>query len=403
MSDGDVPAVKRLSHALKRAWYRCAFVDAWVEERLSGSAVSQTILHRLLPERQLRRSPFASSSTSAAARGLVRILSLIPPEDTGGGSRPAQLAAEMHRRGFSIEWRWVLPIYPWPRLRRPQVPGVDAQHLDDAPTTPDPAELVLVEAPHPRLVRAALDGAHHGPVVYDAIDAWDGALGAGWYERDAEDRLIAEAEHLAASSELLREELHARSGRAVELLPNAVDPALFTRPTTPPTKRLEGTPAVVYVGALWGEWVDLSLIERIARAHPAATIHLVGPAGDRVLPRASNIVIHGAQPRERIPALLAAADVAIVPFTPNRLTAAVSPLKVFEYLAMEVPVVSTALPDLEGVPGVATANDAESFVQAVGSARAAPFPRDAVRAFLAEHTWDRRVDRLLEITRRVRR
>lgn len=408
MSAG-LPIAKRVSHAMKRAWHDRSALDAWVDDRLSvvreaesplRELVRERVLHRLLPERRLRVSPFGDAPK--AARGLARVLALIPPEDTGGGSRPARLAAELHRRGFAIEWRWCLPIYPWPRLRRPQIDHVDAQHVDDSSVSAVSADLVLVEAPHPRLVRLAMSSERHGPLVYDAIDEWDGALGAGWYEREAESRLIESADVLTASAALLGAELRERSKRPVELLPNAVDPAAFA-PSTPADPSLRrGRPTVLYVGALWGEWVDLELVEHLARACPKAEIHLVGPAGSRSLPSGPNLHAHGAVARDRIPAMLAAADVTIVPFVPSRLTAAVSPLKVFEYLAMERPVVSTALPDLEGVPGVTIAPDAERFVREVQGATGRTFPRGEVRRFVEGHTWERRIDRLLELTRSVR-
>jgi glycosyltransferase involved in cell wall biosynthesis len=401
-----VPLRKQIAHRLKHSWYQCAPLDAWVDAKLDEPAPSEAtwrswprenLLHRLLPERRLRSSPFGPRT--AERTEIVRVLTLVPPEDTGGGSRPAQLAAELHRRGFRIEWRWALPIFPWPRLRRPVVAGVDARHVDDPPADTATADLVLLEAPHPRLCELARSGARSGPLIYDAIDVWDGALGAGWYDLPEEDRIVAEADHLVASAHLLRDELAARSGRAVQLLPNAVDLDRFRPDQSAAVGLQSGTPTVAYVGALWGEWLDLSLVEGLARRCPDAEIHLIGPPGSRATPAAANLHLHGPRPRDEIPGLLASADVAIVPFAPGRLSAAVSPLKVFEYLAMERPVVSTRLPDLEGVPGVTIADDAEAFARAVESAPRKPFPRDAVRTFLADHTWSRRVDQLLALTR----
>lgn len=402
MSPPAPAALKRLSHRLKTALYRQAKVDAWLDERLDGRRgdrldLGRRALLRLMPERRLRASPFDLEAITDASRGIVHVLSLVPPEDTGGGSRPAQLAAELHRRGFTIEWRWVLPIFPWPRLRRPAISNVDAQHLDEAGFERT-ADLVLVEAPHPRLVEAARTAARRGPIVYDAIDEWDGDLGAGWYEPAAESDIIARADVLVASARSLQRDLHTRSGRAVELLPNALDPTRF-HPSTPAAPIEKGRPTFSYVGALWGPWVDLDLVARLAAECPESRIHLIGPAGSRRLPRAGNILAHGAVPREAIPGILAASDVCLIPFEPGRLTAAVSPLKVFEYLAMERPVVATALPDLEGLPGVTIAHDADAFVRAALESASTQFPTEEVRLFLREHTWARRVDRLLELTR----
>lgn len=406
MSPQAVTARKRASHWLKQAWYRCTQLDGTVDTALHGGApvgwrrlARERWLYHLFPERRMRDSPFEAAAGPPSGR--ARILTLVPPEDTGGGSRPAQLAAELHRRGFAIEWRWALPIFPWPRTSRPAIDRVDARHVDDPAGPPTEADLVLLEAPHPRLFDLARSGTRSGSLVYEAIDVWDGSLGAGWYDRDVEERIHGEADVLTASAGLLRDELAARSERPVHLLPNAVDLARFVpRGLAAPLAR--GRPTVIYVGALWGEWVDLRLIERLARAHPEAQIHLVGPVGDRSLASSANLHVHGPKPRSEIPDLLASADVGIVPFAPSRLSTAVSPLKVFEYLAMGRPVVSTPLPELRGVPGVTVADDADAFVEAVARVPSEPFPHDAVRAFLEGQTWTRRVDQLFELTRPAR-
>lgn len=265
------------------------------------------------------------------------------------------------------------------------------------------ADLVLLEAPHPELWHAARELPRRGPIVYEAIDLWDGALGVGWYDRNVEDRVLAEADHLLATSALLVDEVTRRSRREVDLAPNAIDLEHFQRAGPRPADLRSGNPTVVYVGALWGEWVDLALVESLARAAPEAAIHLIGPLGGRAVAQRSNLHVLGPRPRSQIPAYLAAADVAIVPFTPERIATAVSPLKVFEYLALERPVVATPLPELAGVPGVTIASGTAAFVEAVRTASSKPFPQRAVRDYLEQHTWAARVDRLLEITRLARR
>jgi len=408
-----LPWHKRVSHRLKSAVHGAPALDAGIDAWLDGSggplarALRERAWHRLLPERRVRVSPFGDSrerERGPLAGRRVLVLSLVPPEDTGGGSRPAQLAAELHRRGCDIDWRWSLPIFPWPARRRPRVDGVEARHVSEAAPRHSgvdrgaPFDLVLLEAPHRALL--AFAGACRTPcLAYDAIDLWDDSLGAGWWERAVEDEAIARADLLLASSALLRDDLDRRSGRPVALLPNAVDLRRFDasvgRPVPADLRR--GHPTVGYVGALWGDWVDLDLVERVARLLPEVAFDLVGPAGDRRLPRAPNVHALGPKPQAEVPAWLQAVDVAIIPFATNRLTAAVSPLKAWEYLAMHRPVVSTPMPDLDGVPGVRFAYDAPSFARAIEDAAREPFPAAEVDAFLAAHTWSTRVDELCRL------
>ncbi|MEW6268350.1 MAG: glycosyltransferase [Thermodesulfobacteriota bacterium] len=404
---------KRLSHRLKAALFRRPRLDAWLDRRAGGTipgedGAAASLLRRaclrLLPERASRHSALLRAAAAPATRGSIVVLTLVPPEDSGGGSRPAQLAAELRRRGFAIDWRYALPIFPWPRLGRPRVDGVSVRWLgEDGGAEPpgarsDGVRLALLEAPHPVLCAEARR-LGDAPLVYDAIDVWDGALGRGWYEAEAERWTLAHAALLLASARSIADDLAARTQRAVHLLPNAVDRGVFdpaiTRPK--PADLRVGTPTVLYVGALWGEWLDLDLLARLAAALPDAAINLVGPAGGRALPRARNLFALGLKAQTEVPAYLQAADVAIVPFRPGRLTEAVSPLKGFEYLAMHKPVVSTPLPELAGAPGVTIARDAASFVAAVRSAATEPLDVLAVEAFVARHTWAVRVDELLSL------
>ena len=112
---GPIAPHKRLSHFLKRAVYGATTLDARVDSWLEGArgslgaALRESAWYRLLPERRIRVSPFVERpgrDVGPLAGRRVLVLALVPPEDTGGGSRPAQLAAELHRRGCTIDWRW---------------------------------------------------------------------------------------------------------------------------------------------------------------------------------------------------------------------------------------------------------------------------------------------------------
>jgi glycosyltransferase involved in cell wall biosynthesis len=398
-----VPWRKRLSHRAKALLYAIDPLDAFLDARLArptgpiGSALRERAYLRLFPERSVRRSPLERSPRALSRRAAV--LALVPPEDTGGGSRPAQIAAELLRRGFAIEWTYSLPVFPWPRGLRPHVPGVAVRHVSDPPAAPrPPADLCLVEAPDPRLLAELARRPRPKALVYDAIDLWDGSLGAGWYDRGAEARAIAGADALVASSELLRDELAERSGRRVALVPNAVDLDLFdpTRPQPRPADVRPGRPTILYVGALWGDWVDVELIAAVARGLPSSEVHLLGPTGGRRLPSLANLHVLGPRPQTDVPSYIAAADVAIIPFAPSRIARAVSPLKLFEYLAMGIPVVSTPLPEVASLAEVTVAADPAGFVAAVAAARRAEVRPAALRERLREHGWAARVDRLLD-------
>lgn len=93
---------------------------------------------------------------------------------------------------------------------------------------------------------------------------------------------------------------------------------------------------------------------------------------------------------------LARADVGLVPYEESSFNAASFPLKILEYLAAGLPVVSTSLPALDwlAAPHVAVADTPEAFGSAAAAAAtgADETVRAACRAFAAEHTWQRRAE-----------
>ncbi|MFP6662693.1 MAG: glycosyltransferase [Deltaproteobacteria bacterium] len=392
---------KRLSHRLKSAVYKSAALDAWLDDRLrptGPSGLAQRSYHRLFPERASRTTVFRPADRSAAApQGVARILSLVPPEDTGGANRPARLAAELYRRGFDIDWRWALEIYPWPQRRRPSAAGVQITHITDKAPLPCPS-LVLIEAPHPAFIELLADVPAGVPIVYDQIDLWQEDLGRGWFSRDSEDILIRRADLLFASAQSLAADLETRIQRPCVLLPNAVDPQLLAASASHPrpTDLRPGKPCCVYIGALWGEWLDFAAISDLAAALPQAEIHLIGRRGDRPLPEAANIHFLGERSRESIPAYLAHAHIALAPFRSGPVASAVSPLKVFEALAMGCPVAATGLPEVADFAGVACSTT--SLKDAVLRAAALEIPPATSAAFAASNSWALRVDCLLQAT-----
>jgi glycosyltransferase involved in cell wall biosynthesis len=149
--------------------------------------------------------------------------------------------------------------------------------------------------------------------------------------------------------------------------------------------------------------LDLELIEGVARARPGWSIALVGPvgAGDPLtnisaLEALPNVHLLGARPYASLPEVLRGADVALVPYAINELTRSVFPMKVFEYLAAGLPVVTTPLPALNATSGVIVAADAAATVEAVERALAqdGPEARRARSLAVQGNSWDARLEEI---------
>jgi hypothetical protein len=130
---------------------------------------------------------------------------------------------------------------------------------------------------------------------------------------------------------------------------------------------------------------------------------LVGPVDSDVEEEAKklgelpNVTFVPSQSSERIAEFVRGFAVGILPFVVDEMTEAVTPLKMYEYLASGVPVVSTRLPACERHPAVATAAEPGEFAalidQAVGlDARR----RLELRAHANDAAWEQRIRPLLD-------
>ncbi|MEA3502909.1 MAG: glycosyltransferase, partial [Actinomycetota bacterium] len=317
-----------------------------------------------------RRDPIAAES--------VVILSAVPIHDIGGGGRGAQLALEMLREGFHVTFvsafgsaasHDVGVRIVHPRLEQARsdqfLPGAFAVR------SAQPA-FVLVEAPVGVLVdHAAALRSLGWDTVYDLNDDWTApALGGDWYTASIEDTLIHAADLTVATSRDLATNLR-RAGRDPVIIPNAVNDTIFGRDGAPrPTEFEDGT-VIGYHGSLYGDWFDWGALSHVAETYPAAMIVVIGDDKTSRSPMPANVRFLGLMPLTELPPYLQHFDVGLVPFKVSDETHAVSPLKVYEYLASGVPVAAPPLRELEGMDGVFTDID---LAAAVGRALGSPPP-----------------------------
>lgn len=250
---------------------------------------------------------------------------------------------------------------------------------------------------------------HADAVVYHCVDflAQFPGIDSGHYSR-AESSLaqVTKPTVAIASSRPILDHLHELGFRETQLLENVADTSVFASAVTATATRQSGR--VVFAGNLSGRKVDLDLILQLSR-DPEIDLHVAGPTSIdgsslslRDL-RAAGATLHGTLAPEQLALLLATAAVGIIPYVRNSYTDGVFPLKVYEYLAAGLVVLSTPLPALleSASPGVIEIAEREEFVEAVRARRQPPRWDEVVeRQHVAgEHSWERRGSELREIVR----
>jgi glycosyltransferase involved in cell wall biosynthesis len=180
-----------------------------------------------------------------------------------------------------------------------------------------------------------------------------------------------------------------------------VDFEHFARPAAAPADydRVP-RPIAVYLGRL-AEWFDWRLLGDVASRLPEVSFVLVGPGRPpRGAPRPPNLHLLGPRPYASAPAYLQHADVGLMPFdvSGHPRIGSSQPLKLLQYLASGLPVVSTAWAELSRLEAPAVlCRSAEEFAAGVRRCLAQPRAVDSWRAYAAGHAWEDRARRLVEI------
>ncbi len=250
-------------------------------------------------------------------------------------------------------------------------------------------------------------------VIYHAVDEYS-AYAFGSQDADKRAQVIKEIEaEVVAKSDLVfvtspalyesKRYLHT----SITLVENGVDYDLFANPSPSnayPVDLLDiPHPLIGYVGVI-NEKLNLQLISDIARQQPQWHFVLVGPVALRnegeqleALQTLANVHLVGRKPVDRLPHYLHTFDVCLIPYKRNEWTRNISPLKLYEYLAAGVPIVSTGIPATqEFADTVWIACDPDTFAQAISAALDADTPerRRKQQALAKNHTWDQRVETL---------
>jgi glycosyltransferase involved in cell wall biosynthesis len=241
-------------------------------------------------------------------------------------------------------------------------------------------------------------------VVYHCVDDVAAQKGVDAQSFRAAERAYAErADLVLASAPALAERMRELSSHVL-YAPNVADTGLFATALEPgpvdPAVEALPRPRLVFQGAVVATKLDTGLLAELARLRPQWSIVLVGPAGAgdpgsdlSALEAAPNVHLLGPRPERQLPAVLRGADVALIPYAINELTRSVFPMKVYEYLAAGLSVLSTPLPALDGVEGVAVLAEAAEFVAAAERELAHDSPeRRATRSrSAAAHSWEARI------------
>ncbi len=298
-------------------------------------------------------------------------------------------------------------VLPIPGLRR-------AQRLSDAVLARSFASLsarvgepdvVVIDSP---FLSALFDQPSDALRMYYAMDpylyyAWDSVE-----TRAREDEAMQRADLVLAVSMLLADDLRARTATPVHYLPNAVAQSFVQGAATAPgePEALSARPPRIGCLGVLSASYDWPLIDAVAERCPDVSFVFIGPSRpeneaaqhtiEATLAR-PNVTSLGPRQRAELPALLNACDALWVPLRVNAHNDRRCPLRLFEYLATDRPVIATAIHEATRLAPivriVTTPDDAAAALRAAVDGTP-PVDLETRRRWRLENTWEFRANRL---------
>ncbi len=235
--------------------------------------------------------------------------------------------------------------------------------------------------------------------LHSAFEETDQAL-----IRELENELLVHSDVVLYTSHSLMNTEKPLSGDRAVFFDHGVDFARFAVERGAPPADLANIPRPIvgFFGGIDDYVVNLDLLRRVADELPECSLVLIGDATCPIddLLSLPNVYWLGFRPYEEIPSYGVEFDVALMPWLRNEWIEHSNPIKLKEYLALGLPVVSTDFPEVHHYSdSIAIARDDGHFIELVrevldGKAVGTGQTR---RARVAGATWDRQADELITL------
>lgn len=276
-----------------------------------------------------------------------------------------------------------------------------------------PVELLVVSDPRHK---PFLDEIKAERSMYFCTDNFSSALGVkGDYVQKVETELIQKVDMVVAISRKLSQDKQQLNPNTF-FVPNGVDQSLLRNlerrfNEKPAAMHDIPRPIIGYVGYL-NERLDYELLMHVVRAHRDKSFVFIG--GDATKTRTHkeqlealraepNAHMLGRKNREELPDYLSHFDVGLIPYALTTFNEYSFPLKLFEYTAFCLPIVSTNIaPMLDFDDLLLIGADKEEFAAKIDEALNHKEITPAfARSFIKQNSWPARVREILSLLRQI--
>lgn len=237
-------------------------------------------------------------------------------------------------------------------------------------------------------------------IWFDLLDRLDFFSYYNWYSKMIWNKLIKNADFVTYSADELKKFIINRKDAI--LIPNAANIEDFIIESNYVPKDLENIlkskkKILGYYGAV-EEWFDFSIIEKLSSTDKYEIV-IIGKCNNKV--DLKNVYYLGQKDYKDLKYYSRHFDIALIPFVVNNLTNAVSPVKFFEYICMNIPVLTTNIREMRKydspiIEVVEDNDDLDSKVQKLLSIDK-KIVKSECQKILDENTWKNRAEKILDL------
>lgn len=218
-------------------------------------------------------------------------------------------------------------------------------------------------------------------IIYEYIDEMSDQI-SGWLPEFVYDRhkhILEDTENFAiASADKLIEEIREiRGDKNLAMVTNGVQYRDWIKEDIEVPSKIKsivdkGNPIIGYFGAL-AKWFDYDIVRKLAEERPDYEIVLIGFLYDESFKNSKvgdlpNVHYLGVIDYKELPKYSRFFTVSTIPFLLNDITESTSPVKLFEYMAMGHPIVTTDMRECRKYKSVLIGKDYEDFIVKIDEA-----------------------------------
>ena len=238
---------------------------------------------------------------------------------------------------------------------------------------------------------------------YEAMDnyeAWEPNK-AGYLEK--QEKLIRNSKHLIVSAEKLKEKfmnMYNLDESFCTVIRNGYDKNTFKNWKKEKTEF--NHPCVTYIGTI-DDWFDFDNVVSYARKHKEVFFNIIGPINPNVKNRIEkikekNIIFPGPIEHHLVPQYINDSDVMMMPFLLNDVIEFVDPVKIYEYLYMKKPIVTSYWNELDQFKGLVNFYNKDNFESVLNKALESKFKEtDKYKKIIHDSSWDNRLKDYIKI------